>query len=306
MLARLPRSGTRSRVRRHLADGLGSPAGGRFAGRFGLTVDPVDLSQHLRVISRWRKVILASVFLGLILAALLTFKPPTSGKFEWRRPEKWASTSRILVTQSGFPWGRTTLPGSTAAADGADLSDPLTTKKADPNAPDYADPGRLSLLAIIYSFISQSNTIGEIGAAKLPPGGTVSAIPLENQRAGALPLIELTTTGYTQAAANALNVERAHALARYLERQQDVNDVAPGQRVKLAVLNRPEATMTSSHGMVLGVAMLFLVVAAGVAASYMLESLRLSRENADAAAGELVTHPTRGSSLTDAPKRSVR
>jgi hypothetical protein len=269
----------------------------------------VDITQHLAVLGRWRKVILASVFLGLILAALFTIKvPPKDGKLDWRRPEKWQSTSRILVTQSGFPWGRTTLPGGATA--GADLSDPVAAaaaKKADPSAPDYADPSRLSLLAIIYSFISQSNTINDIGGQKLPPGGTVSAIPLENQRAGALPLIELTTTGYSRQSSDALNNERTKALAAYLQNQQDVNEVPVGQRVRLAVLNRPEAKMVSSHGLVLGLAMVFLTLSAGIAASYVLESLRLSRESGvSAASGELVTHPTRGTSLNDAPKRNVR
>ncbi|HWH92908.1 MAG TPA: hypothetical protein VNT03_03525 [Baekduia sp.] len=272
----------------------------------------MDITQHLAVLSRWRKVILASLFLGVILAALFTIKfPPKDGKIDWRRPEKWESTSRILVTQSGFPWGRTTLPGGGTATD---LAAPLTGKKAavDPNAPYYADPSRLSLLAIIYSFISQSNTVGGIGGKPLPAGGTVTALPISNQQAGALPIIELATTGYSKAAASALNVERSNALSAYLARQQDANDVPAGQRVKLAVLNKPEAKMIASHGMALGFALVFLAVAAGIAASYVLESLRMSRQEAAdravAESGELVEHPTLGGSpsLSDAPKRNLR
>ena len=275
----------------------------------GLTVDHVDITQHLAVLGRWRKVILASLFLGVILAALFTIKvPPKDGKIDWRRPEKWQSTSRILVTQSGFPWGRTTLPGGGGSSD---LTDPITGKKtqSDPNAPDYADPSRLSLLAIIYSFISQSNAIGGIGKT-LPPGGAVAATPLNNNQAGALPIIELATTGFSKSAATALNIERAAALSSYLARQQDANDVPAGQRVKLAVLNKPEAKMVSSHGMALGLALIFLAVSAGIAASYVLESLRLSRQNAAVAEehGALVEHPALGSSpsLADAPKRNLR
>ena len=275
----------------------------------------MDITQHLAVISRWRKVILASLFLGVILAALFTIKvPPKDGKLDWRRPEKWQSTSRILVTQNGFPWGRTTLPGGATA----DLNSPLAGAKkteVDPSTPDYADPSRLSLLAVIYSFISQSNTISDIASKRLPPGGTVTALPLNNQQSGSLPLIELTTTGYSKSAATALNVERSKALSSYLERQQEANDVPDGQRVKLAVLNKPEAKMVSSHGMALGIALIFLAGAAGVAASYVLESLRLSRQNAANAAdhGALVEHPTLGgngngssASLSDAPKRNLR
>lgn len=273
----------------------------------------MDITQHLAVLSRWRKVILASLFLGVILAALFTIKvPPKDGKIDWRRDEKWQSTSRILVTQAGFPWGRTTLADGQGSTD---LNAPLAGKgeKADPDKPDYADPARLSLLAIIYAFISQSNTIGEIGGKQLPPGGTVTALPLNNQQAGALPLIELTTTGYSKSAASALNVERSRALADYLARQQDANDVPNGQRVKLTVLNKPEATMVSSHGLPLGVALVFLAFAGGIAASYVLESLRLSRQNAADGTvpehGALVEHPTAlggSSSLSDAPKRNLR
>jgi hypothetical protein len=285
----------------------------------------VDISQHLAVISRWRKVVLASLFLGVILAVLFTLKvPPKNGLIDWRRPEKWQSTSRILVTQSGFPWGRTVLADGSGTAD---LNTPLSDRKADPEKPDYADPARLSLLAVIYSFISQSNTISDIGTKRLPPGGSVSALPLNNQQAGALPLIELTTTGYTKQAATALNAERSKALGGYLARQQDANNVPTGQRVKLAVLNKPEATMVSSHGAPLGLALIFLTVAGGVAACYVLESLRLSRArqalaHAQPAQGpgqvngtsdgvvdgdEVVEHLSFTlPSLTDAPKRSIR
>src|SRR3954454_8452504 len=142
MLAGVARRGTRSTASGHLADGRGSGRMARVRAVAGLTVDPVDITQHLAVLGRWRKVILASLFLGVILAALFTIKvPPKDGKIDWRRPEKWQSTSRILVTQSGFPWGRTTLPGG---GGGSDLTDPITGKKTqvDPDAPDYADPSR--------------------------------------------------------------------------------------------------------------------------------------------------------------------
>jgi hypothetical protein len=281
----------------------------------------VDISQHLAVLRRWRKVIVASVFLGAVLAALFTIKfPPAGGKLEWRRPEKWQSTSRIFVTQSGFPWGRTTLPGGGTSTDLGTQLDESKKVQSDPNAPDYADPSRLSLLAVIYSFISQSNTISEIGGKRLPPGGSVTALPINNNQVGTLPIIELTTTGFSEKAASDLNVERTHALTDYLARQQDANQVPVGQRVKLAVLNKPEATMVSSHGMALGFALVFLALVGGVSTCYVLESLRMGRlRQAEAGGGapvagevpaageEVVEHlsftlPT----LTDAPKRSIR
>jgi hypothetical protein len=270
----------------------------------------VDLTQHLGVISRWRKVLIASAVLGILLAVLFTMKPGGSG-VTWRHDAKWESTSRLFVTQTGFPWGRTTLPDGTTDPT---LNSTLDGKKAvaptDPNDPKYADPGRLSLLAIIYSFISQSNTLKEINQKPLPEGSEVTAVELSNQNEGVLPLFQLTATAPTEKAATALNVERTNALTSYLAQQQDANDIPPGQRVKIAVLNKPFATKVSGHGEMLGVAMLFLALAGGVAACYLLESLRLSRERHASAAGngEVVEHLsfTNSPSLSDKPKRSLR
>jgi hypothetical protein len=239
----------------------------------------VDITQHLRVLSRWHRVLIASAVLGLMLAVLFLAKLSFSGgfKMEWRRPEKWQSTSTLFVTQRGFPWGRTTLPGGTGGPQDAKAIDPKGAPKEGDPGTSYADPERLSLLAIIYSFITQSNTIKAIDS-KLPPGGTVSAEELANNNAGALPLFKLTTTGQSPETANALNTERSAALTRYLAQQQDENEVPQGQRVRVSVLNKPLATRVSSHGAVLGAALLFLALAAGLATAYTLEALRLGRE----------------------------
>jgi hypothetical protein len=268
----------------------------------------VDLTQHLGVISRWRKVLIASAVLGIVLAVLFTLKMGSGGP-TWRHPAKWQSTSRMLVTQTGFPWGRTTLPDG---SEGPTLNSGIDAKKAlpptDPNDPKYADPGRLSLLAIIYSFISQSNTLHEINKSPLPKGGEVTAVELSNQNTGALPLFQLTTSAETEEAANALNIERTKALTDYLAEQQDANGVEPGQRVKIAVLNKPLAAKVSGHGEMLGAALLFLALSGGIAACYLLESLRMSRARQAAAGnGEVVEHLSfNASPLNDASKRSLR
>ena len=102
----------------------------------GPTVGAVDITQHLRVIRRWHRVLVASAVLGTVLAGLFLFKVSPSG-VEFRRPEKWESTSTLLVTQAGFPWGRTTLPGT----DGTDA--PPATAATDPNAAKQKDDARV-------------------------------------------------------------------------------------------------------------------------------------------------------------------
>jgi hypothetical protein len=280
----------------------------------------VDITQHLRVISRWRKVLITSAILGLALAALFTLKISFSGgpNAGWRHAAKWESKSRIFVTQAGFPWGRTTLPDG---REDPKLKMTLAEKQAaadaanDPNSPAFADPGRLSLLAIIYAFMSQSNTVSTINAKPLPEGSEVTAVEISDQNQGALPMFQLNATAETEATANAVNTERSQALMNYLTQQQDAYKVPAGQRVKLSVLNKPYATKVSGHGEMLGVAMLFLALAAGVSTCYLLESLRLSRERQAAAEdpfnGEVLepvswSNGAPSSPLHDAPQRSVR
>lgn len=250
----------------------------------------MDITQHLRVIRRWHRVLVAGALLGAVLAGLFLFKVSPSG-VEFRRPEKWESTSTLFVTQRGFPWGRTTLPGTdgtdtTPATGAAAAKAPAQAGQAGTS---FANPQRLSLLAIIYSFISQSNAIDGVGTP-LPPGGEVTAQELSNQSSGSLPLFKLTASAQTAPAADRLNVERTRALIKYLGDQQDANQVPSGQRVQVSVLNRPFASRVASHGAMLGAAILFLALAAGLAACYLLESLRLSRGGEQEA--DVVVKPT--------------
>jgi hypothetical protein len=240
----------------------------------------VDITQHLEVIRRWQKVIICSAVLGVLLALVFVVKPAWHGgpAIDYRRAQKWESTSTLFVTQRGFPWGRTTLPSQDTTASG----EPLTPTAAQPTPKDadgtsFADPSRLSLLAVIYSFIAQSNAIQPVNT-KLPPGGEVTAQQLSTSSNDTLPLFTLTATARTKEAATALNVERTRALQRYLADQQATNDVPVGQRVQVNLLNRPKAELAASRGAALALALIFLSVAAGVAASYLLESLRLNRE----------------------------
>jgi hypothetical protein len=265
--------------------------------------DAVDITQHLRVIRRWRKVIICSGALGVVLALVFVVKISWHGgpTIDYRRAQKWQSTSTLFVTQRGFPWGRTTLPSQDTTAAGQPIPPSAVQQAAkDANGTSFADPSRLSLLAVIYSFIAQSNAIKQINT-KLPPGGEVTAQELSTSSNDTLPLFTLTATARTKEAATALNDERTQALQRYLSDQQASNDVPAGQRVEVNLLNRPKAELVASHGAALALALIFLSLAAGVASSYLLESLRLSREGGDEDAPDIA--PAQGQGQARHPQR---
>lgn len=225
----------------------------------------MDLLHHLQVMSRWKRVIIAGTLIGILLAALATFKPGAGG-VTYRQAESWKATSTLFVTQPGFPWGRTTLPGS-------DPNQPETARSKDQS---FADPARFSVLAVIYTYLAKSEQVDRLGR-RLPEGSEVSAREIATASGDTLPLLALETTASTAAAAKALNAERTEALLRYLRDQQDQNKVPEGQRVQVSVLNGPEVAKVSSHGAMLAIAMVFLAFLASIGAAYLFENLRLAR-----------------------------
>lgn len=237
----------------------------------------MDMLHHLRVIGRWRKVVIGGTLVGILAAFMATFNVSFQSGATYRHAESWESTSTLFVTQPGFPWGRTTLPGVT----GPDA----TTR--DQNGTNFADPSRLSILAVVYAYLAQGNQVGRL-SGKLPPGATVTASQISNNNS-ALPLFTLTATSDTEKGSQALNSQRAQGLQRYIALQQDANSVPENQRVQLSVLNGPTAVKVSSHGIMLAIAMVFLAALASLGVAYMLENLRLARS----AEGKLDKKPGR-------------
>src|ERR687895_17826 len=105
----------------------------------------MDLRLHMDVLRRWRAVLAAGAVLAVVLGVLVTFKVSPSG-LEWRSQATYESTSRTFVTQAGFPWGRTTLPGS-------DPTQPVVPDSDGPRR-SFAPPARFTELATIYSYLA--------------------------------------------------------------------------------------------------------------------------------------------------------
>ena len=235
----------------------------------------MDITQHLRVIRRWHRVLVASAILGTVLAGLFLVKVSPSG-VEFRRPEKWESTSTLLVTQRGFPWGRTTLPG-TDGSDAPAATAPAAAAKPGEAGTSFANPDRLSLAG--------DHLLLHLAEQRDRPGRDAPAARRRGQRAGALepeqrlaPALQAHDGGSDRPRRRQARTGSAPARSiKYLSDQQDANRVPAGQRVEISILNRPVAARIASHGAMLGAAILFLALAAGMAACYLLESLRLSR-----------------------------
>jgi hypothetical protein len=229
----------------------------------------VDLRRHISVLLRYRLVVTAGVLVGVSLAILATFRVTTHG-LQWRTAPVYQSSSVLFVTQAGFPWGRAAL--STA--------DPAHPDGSSSSSTQFADPGRFSSLATIYSFLVRSDTVRKRIPGH-PPEAAIAAQPFQEQASngGTLPTIGLTTSATSPAAAQRLNSETINALLSYVRTQQDATRTPQSQRAEITILNPPAAAVQAQgRPLTKSIVLLLLCVMGAVGLAYILENLRLSRE----------------------------
>lgn len=233
----------------------------------------MDLARHARVLWRYRWVTAGGVLLGIVLAVLASYKVTTSG-LELRGSSTYTSESQLLVTQAGFPEGRSVLP-TPPPTDGLTPQPSKNDKELQ-----FADPSRFMTLADLYStlivsdearsLIPEKPAASQIIASPLP---AVSGVPV-------LPIIQLTTTADTAAGAQALNTHTADALRELLKDRQAKADITPAQSVQIQTVNAPSAgalTGRPSHaGSILA---LLLCLIGTVAVTHLLEMFRTRRQD---------------------------
>lgn len=212
---------------------------------------------------RWKLILVAGFLVAVVLGIFASFQPSASG-LKWRSAAVYTTNSRILVTQTGFPWGRATLPGSAVVAPSAG---------ADAPAAEFADPSRFSNLAVIYAYIAQSEQVRAL-INPLPEPGQVTVVWQATGSGDALPLLELTAKADTAAGAQELNFKAIRAMRDYLKTQMDENDVPKKQRVVMQVLNPPLAgTLESGRTPTLSLVAFVLIMVGTLLLVYILENL---------------------------------
>jgi hypothetical protein len=233
----------------------------------------MDLARHAGVLWRYRWVTAGGILLGVVLAVLASYKVTTGG-LEPRGSSTYTSESQLLVTQAGFPEGRSVLPTPPP-------TDGLTPQPSENDKElQFADPSRFMTLADLYStlivsdearsLIPEKPSASQIIASPLP---AVSGVPV-------LPIIELTTTANTAAGAQALNTHTADALRKLLKDRQAKADITPAQSVQIQTVNAPSAgALTGRPSHAGSIIALLLCLIGTVAVTHLLEMLRTRRED---------------------------
>lgn len=236
----------------------------------------MDLQLLARVLWRFRFVVLLGFGVALAAAFLLFVRvefDQTTGKPDllYREDEEWSVVSTLLVTQPGFPWGRSILDTSAN-----ETVETLPPADAAATTEQFADPTRFSTLAPLYARLATSGAVRRLMLRDGPVDGEIEAKPvlLVDNSSLTLPLVELVVTASTPELAQTLTRRAIGAFDTFLSNQQRANAVPASERVIVTVVDRPdEAELSRPRPLTLSIVAFLGVILATLALVFVLENL---------------------------------
>jgi hypothetical protein len=226
----------------------------------------MDLPLYGRVLWRFRFLvgagILAAIALSFISYAKIQFK---NGRpvVSYRHPVVYQSAETLVITQTGFPWGRTQLP--------------FTVNPQGVTSSNYADPGRLASLATFYAQLAQGDLVRARATtlAGVPAAIQANAILAPGNSSTPLPLINLVGFGTSPIQAIRVAIAGSEAFRGYIHQQQQASHTPTSQRIVVQVLNvAQQASVAVPRKKTLPVIVFLGVLVAAIAAAFVLENLR--------------------------------
>lgn len=207
---------------------------------------------------RFRWISCAGFVLACLLAVLATARISSAG-LTYRTPVIYTAQTKLFVTQAGFPWGRTILPGS------ATSSGP------------YADPTRFVFLAGIYATLANSNQI-QTRLVNPRNNEVLTARPeVDPQTQAALPVIDLISFAPSTRRAVEMAAQATSMLRHYVETEQNGAGIPSRQRVLLQALQQPyKVTIASGRKKTVPIVVFMTVILATIGLILALENIRPS------------------------------
>lgn len=230
----------------------------------------MDLNLYVRVMWRFRWLVLGGTVLAVALAffsyASVSFKGG-SPKLTYRQSPTWENQESVLITQHGFPWGRTVLP---TPAPGAAVTPANST---------FADPNRLIQLAVVYSQLANSDAVQRAVLTGLPTKAKMTAMAdtIPGGIGTTLPFVQITGIGTTQAMATEIAMRGGQILSQYITNQQIAANIPANQRVVVQITTTPKvakAQLLQGRKKTIPIVILLTVLIATFGLAFMLENLR--------------------------------
>jgi hypothetical protein len=192
----------------------------------------MDLGLIARVVWRFRRLLIAGLILATFLAVASIWKIGLvngSMQLTYRQNETWVSYSRLLVTQNGFPQGRTDtnniVPPNANATQAADTRQ-------------FGDSARFVETAMLYSKLAMTQPVRTLMAKQ---GPIVGAKDVSVSAVQDLPMIEIAALGESRESAVALAGRQADGLRTYIADQQRSAGVPAANRIDLQLVERAGA-----------------------------------------------------------------
>jgi hypothetical protein len=235
----------------------------------------MDMRLYMRVIGRFKWIFLVGLVLAAGLGVLSTAKVHLNGvsvpKLTYRKQASYRAQALLLVTQSGFPEGRSNL------GDLLKVAEATTPGGSATYVPRFADPGRYSELALIYSTYATSDQIyAQMRKAGGPVVGKILANPLVQPGTGsAEPIIVLAGIAPSPSSAILLTKRVIRALKTFLSEQQAANNVPKEKRALIVPLNSPQtATVFQGHKITKPLFVFLAILLATIGICFLLENVR--------------------------------
>jgi hypothetical protein len=197
----------------------------------------VDLQLLLRVLWRFRVLVVGGLLLATLLAAFsyVKFNPSGDPKFTPRETEQWEALSTLFVTSRGFPWG--------SIGTGADPTDPVQPEADEGKTPKGLDPVHLTGLASLYVRLATSDPVLQRMTREGPIEGALNAFPVSSDDTGRgtlLPMVTLSAIAAGPEEALALAKRHSKAFADFIETRQQEGQIPPEDRVVVEVVRHPQ------------------------------------------------------------------
>ena len=216
----------------------------------------MDLVVYARVLWRFKFLVAGGLLLAVGLAVLsiakVTFAHGTP-TLAYRKPLTYVSTSTVLITRRGFPWGSLADAGGTT---------------------------QLNALSSFYAQLASSVAVKE--RLKLRPGeyGGISARPVIDPSSGSygyLPMLNVDGYSTSPRGSIAMATQGTQAFIGYVIERQKAAQIPVTDRVVLQVINPAlGASVVTPRKKTLPIMIFVLVVTATLGLAFMLENLRPS------------------------------
>jgi hypothetical protein len=185
----------------------------------------LDLQLYARVLWRHRLLLAAGLAVALGLAILSVVRVEFAGatpKFVYRQPEIWQANTRLMLTQRGFPMGRSGFPAS------------------DADSGVFADPGRMSSLASFYAQLASADEVQLKVLAGTTKAAALTATPVRDPNTeDPSPFVDILGLSETPLSAARISYRGAVVFMQYVARRQQAARIPERDRVLLQVVKQP-------------------------------------------------------------------